>query len=83
MGVFEKSKEKILNNIRFCQIKFTNFLIFKSLRMVKNQLKFSKVRLKLQNFPRVLQNYLIFSTFKMLKLIKYPLQKCKFLFFRY
>ena len=39
VGVFEKSHKnsgKKLKNIRFCQVKFTKFLIFKSLRMIKN-----------------------------------------------
>ena len=36
MRVFEKIQEKFLKNIRFCQFKFTKFLIFKSLRLVKN-----------------------------------------------
>ena len=31
--------------------------------MVKNNLEFFKVRLVLQNFPRILQNYLIFNAF--------------------
>ena len=35
-GVFEKSQEKFLINIKCCQFKFTKFLIFKSLPLVKN-----------------------------------------------
>ena len=34
--VLEKSQEKILKNIRFCQFKYTKFLIFKSLPLEKN-----------------------------------------------
>ena len=36
VGVFEKSQEIFFLNIRFCQIKFTKFLILKSLQKVKN-----------------------------------------------
>ena len=39
-GVFEKSQEKVskifFKNTRFCQFKFTKFLIFKYLQLVKN-----------------------------------------------
>ena len=31
VGVFEKSQENFIKKIRFCQFKFTKFLIFKSL----------------------------------------------------
>ena len=36
MGVFEKSQEKFIKNIRFFQFKFTKFPTFISLPLVKN-----------------------------------------------
>ena len=62
-GGFWKIQEFIFLNIRFCQLKFTKFLILKSNRMKKNYLKFFKLRLKLQNFSKILQNCLLFNDF--------------------
>ena len=36
MGVFEKKTGNLTKKVRFCQFKFTKFLIFKSFQMVKN-----------------------------------------------
>ena len=44
-------------------VQIYKFLLSKSLLLVKTNKKIFKIRLKLQNFPRVLQNYLIFNAF--------------------
>ena len=54
MGVFKKSQEKVriffFLNIIFCQFKFTAFLVYKYLQLVKNLLKIHKSQTKFAKF---------------------------------
>ena len=69
MGVFEKSQERSGNkNHKTSDFVSSNLpnkiLIFKSLQVVKKLFISFEVRLRLQSFFRVSQNYLILNAFK-------------------
>ena len=62
--------------------KFTKLLNFQSLKMENNFLKFSEIRLKLQNFPKNLQNYLFSNQcFHMIEISKIFFVKLQNVFF--
>ena len=80
MGKFKKSQEKslkIFNKHQILSVHIYQILVLKSIRLVENYLKILRVRLKLQNFLRILLNYLIFCAFfnKSLKKVRKTLLK--------